>query len=63
MKLNPIFSDHAVFAANKKIPIFGSGRGRATVRLGEFSVDIRSDADTLSARCFYSRDNPICPAL
>ena len=46
MKLNPIFSDHAVFAANKKISIFGSGRGRATVRLGEFSVDIRSDADT-----------------
>jgi len=46
MKLNPIFSDHAVFAANKKIAIFGSGRGCAVVRLGEFSIDIRSDADT-----------------
>ena len=46
MKLNPIFSDHAVFAANKRISIFGSGRGRATVRLGDFSIDIRSDTDT-----------------
>ena len=46
MKLNPIFSDHAVFAANKRISIFGSGRGRATLRLGDFSIDIRSDADT-----------------
>lgn len=43
MKLNPIFSDHAVFVANKKISIFGSGRGRATVGLGEVSIDVRSD--------------------
>ena len=46
MKLNPIFSDHAVFAANKAISIFGSGKGRATVRLGNFSMQFQSDGDT-----------------
>ena len=46
MKLNPIFSDHAVFAANKAISIFGSGKGQATLRLGDFSVQFQSDADT-----------------
>ena len=46
MRLNSIFSDHAVFAADRPISVFGSGKGRATVRLGEVCVDVCSETDT-----------------
>lgn len=48
LKLNPIFSDHMVFAAGKPVRIFGTGRGKVSVSLCGNSADcISNDNDWL----------------
>ena len=42
MKLNPIFSDNAVFAANRPISVFGSGKGYATIKFNGATVKVNS---------------------
>lgn len=46
MKLHSIFTDNAVFQANKPISIFGSGKGHATVTFNDVTVDVNSSDDT-----------------
>ena len=52
MKLNPIFSDNAVFAANRPISVFGSGKGYATIKFNGATVkapDVRAGAALILA--------------
>lgn len=45
MRLDPIFADNAVFAANREISIFGSGAGKAMLKFNGYEKEIRSDGD------------------
>ena len=45
MKLHPIFTDNAVFAANREISIFGTGKGRATLKFNGFCTKIFSESE------------------
>ena len=45
MKLDSIFTDHAVFPANKPIIIFGTGSGRAAVKFNGIITEINSEGD------------------
>ena len=45
MKLNPIFSDNAVFPANKPFSVFGTGKGHATLTFNGITTEINSADD------------------
>ena len=45
MKLASIFTDHMVFQANKPIRIFGEGRGKGYVELGNNKYEIKLSGD------------------
>ena len=46
MKLNPIFSSHMVFAANKPIRIYGEGAGTAEVSFAGLTGSVTSESDS-----------------
>ena len=42
MKLNAIFSDNMILQANKPVYVFGSGRGNALIKIGDYTGEVAS---------------------
>lgn len=46
MKLDPIFTSHAVFAAGQPVRIYGTGKGAAEITFAGVNVKVKSDSES-----------------